>query len=266
MLYIPWENQLIVFPAKGKRKVSHFQKKPRNYGDARRYHLQSVFLMEQPPFWNILQQKSQHLPPEFVWRSAGTRHDAIIVGAVSQRKSTKITCSPSFLVHSDVDDHFLIKWDLKSSPYCGNSQQLLSHAPWHIFSYFASRSLRKKSPTLIRKKPGQVLVPELTSNTSCIKEKCPFMSTTNKWFQYAMSFPEHIWSWEFPIVPGWTIGFDVCRICRLKNSRSFPKITVFNTLGLSLHCSISCRKDQIYRNFCPAIFLRRREPFQGGHR
>lgn len=136
-------------------------------------------------------------------------------------------------MYSNIDDHFLKKWDLKSTPYSENSHQLFSHAPWHIFfSYFASKSLGKKPPTLLRKKPGQVLVPELTSNISCIKEKCPFMSTTNKWLQCAMSFPEHIWSWEFPSFPDWTIGFDVCRICRIKNSSSLPKLTVFCSLGL----------------------------------
>lgn len=70
-----------------------------------------MFLVEQPPFSNILQQKNHRLLllPESVGRSAGTRHGAILVGAVSQRKSTKISYSSSFLVHSDVDDHFLIK-------------------------------------------------------------------------------------------------------------------------------------------------------------
>lgn len=225
--------------------MSHFQEKPRNYGDTRRHLFHSLCsLWNSLHFKVFLQHKNQHLPPEFVWRNAGTRYSTILVGTASLGTSTKTTFSPSFLVHSDVDDHFLIKGDFKSAPYCGNSQQLLSHAPWRIFSYFASKSLRNKSPTLMRKKPGQALVPELTSNISCIKEKCPSMPTTNK---CAMSFPEHIWAWEFPTFPGWTIGFDVCRMCRLENSSSLPKITVFYTLGLSLHCPISHRKDQIYR-------------------
>lgn len=221
--------------------------------------------MEQPPFWNILQQ---NINTFFLNLFVEVQVQDTPVGTVSLRKSTKITFSPYFLVHSDVDDYFLIKVDLKPTPYCGNSQQFLSHAPWHIFSFFARRSLRKKSPTLIRRKPGQALVPELTSNASCIKENVlSHQPQTNDCkFGIGMSFPEHIWPWEFPTFPGWTIGFDVCRICRLKKSSRLPKITVFYTLGLSLHCPISYRKDQIYRNFCPVIFLWRKEPFQAGHR
>lgn len=138
----------------------------------------------------------------------------------------------------------------------GIPSSFFSHAPWQIFFLFCIQKSKKEIPHTHQK----VLVPELTSNTSCIKEKCSSMSTTNKLLQWV--FQNTIWSREFPTFPGWTIGFDVCRICRLKSSSSLPKITVFYTLGLSLHCPISYRKDQIYRNFCPVIFLWRRDPFK----
>lgn len=145
----------------------------------------------------------------------------------SEGKSTKIICPPAFLVHSDVDGE-------------------------------------RNHPHSSRKKSGQILVSVLISNTSCIKEKCPLISTRNKWLQYAMSLPAHICSCEFPTFPGWTIGLHAHRICRMKESSSLFKINVFYTLELSLLCPISYRKDQIYRNFYPVILPGRRAPFQAG--